>query len=73
MLKTLRPIKNRGTAVISTNPTSNGFTTIAGTDNPESQMKLKNLEKIEGKELLGLTKNEEMQLQEILDKWITNE
>jgi hypothetical protein len=72
MIKTLRPIKDGGTATISTNPSSNGFTTIAGTDNPESQMKLKNLEKIEGKELLALTKKEEQDLQDILDKWITN-
>lgn len=70
LIKTIRP--GEGRPDIRTVATSTGFTTFAGTNNPESIAKLENLEKIEKKELLNVTKQEEKILNDILDKWITN-
>jgi len=48
------------------------FVTTIGTENKLSKKKLEGNNKREGKEILMLSKKEEQDLQEILDKWITN-
>jgi hypothetical protein len=48
------------------------FITTVGTENELSNKKLEGNEKREGKEILGITKEEEKDLTLILDKYITN-
>jgi hypothetical protein len=59
--------------VISTKPAGQyKFVTIVGARGPEYDEMLANHEKREGKEILAVSKDEEKELLEILDKYITN-
>jgi hypothetical protein len=51
---------------------SGKFITTVGTENDLSNRKLEGNEKREGKEILGVTQQEEIKLTEILDKYVTN-
>jgi hypothetical protein len=55
-----------------TTGSSGKFITTIGTENELSNKKLEGNEKREGKEILGVTKQEEQDLTLILDKYITN-
>lgn len=61
------------TRVLGTTPRGNGiFTTTIGSENKLTNKKLEGHNEREGKDLLMITKQEEVQLTEILDKYITN-